>query len=100
MSRVNLQRLALVLAATLSVSMSVSSALAKVTQRTLRTREAEVQAVIQRALPCTVAIESTKSGGSGSGVIVSKDGLILTAGHVTQVAGDDLWAQFPRRSPS
>jgi len=46
--------------------------------------ESKVSGVAAKTLAATVALVSEKSGSSGSGVIASKDGLILTAAHVTQ----------------
>ena len=42
--------------------------------------EKRVTEVIKQATPATVSVQS--AGGAGSGVIVSKDGYVLTAGHV------------------
>jgi S1-C subfamily serine protease len=50
-------------------------------------RERQVQDVIQNVAPAVVAV-SDRQNGWGSGVIVSADGLILTAGHVTMDAKD------------
>ncbi len=63
----------------------------------LRDRETQVKATVQRVMPCVVAVTSADENkpGSGSGVIVSQDGLILTAAHVTQATGNDLTIIFP-----
>ncbi len=45
-----------------------------------------VKAVVKVVRPATVALTSTRSGASGSGVIVNRGGLILSAAHV--VSGD------------
>ena len=65
--------------------------------RELKEREEKVKAIVQRVMPCVVAVTSADDDkpGSGSGVIISKDGLILTAAHVTQATGNNLTIIFP-----
>lgn len=55
--------------------------------------EAKVAAVVKQATPATVSVRS--GGGSGSGVIISKDGYVLTAGHVAQEPGRPVTFIFP-----
>ena len=43
--------------------------------------QAKLQDTLKKAKQAVVAVQS--GGGAGSGVIVSKDGLVLTAGHVS-----------------
>jgi serine protease Do len=47
----------------------------------LKAIQVQVQEVIKKVLPCTVAVRV--GGASGSGVIVRADGYVLTAGHVS-----------------
>ncbi|MGI8602521.1 MAG: PDZ domain-containing protein [Verrucomicrobiales bacterium] len=67
----------------------------------LKAREAQIKQVAGRAVPSVVAITSPNPTGTGSGVVVSKDGLILTAAHVTEAitgeagARDQLLIIFP-----
>lgn len=56
--------------------------------------EGRVEAVSAKVLPATVALLSEKTGSSGSGVITTAEGLILTAAHVVQGA-DELMVVFP-----
>ncbi|XAL99220.1 trypsin-like peptidase domain-containing protein [Phycisphaeraceae bacterium D3-23] len=59
----------------------------------LQALEAQVEAVVAMAAPATVCIRA--GGGSGSGVIVSEDGLVLTAGHVAMRPGTRVTFIFP-----
>ena len=55
--------------------------------------QAKLQATLKKAKQAVVAIQS--GGGSGSGVIVSKDGLVLTAGHISGRAGRSVKIVLP-----
>lgn len=59
----------------------------------LRAVEREVRGAVAKALPATVGVQVGMS--QGSGVIVSKDGLVLTAGHVIGEAGRDCTIILP-----
>lgn len=66
----------------------------------LKRVEAKSQAVAAKVLPATVGIinQSLAGGGrmgEGSGVVVSEDGLVLTAGHVMGQPGAELTIIFP-----
>ncbi|MCS7034379.1 MAG: S1C family serine protease [Phycisphaerae bacterium] len=57
-----------------------------VTADSLRAVERQVQRILPEIRAATVALRFA-SGGAGSGVLVSPDGLILTAGHVSGTPG-------------
>lgn len=80
----------------LSAALIVGSALAREVAdlAALTDLEAKVQAVSQKVQPSTVALISSESGASGSGVVVSKQGLVLTAAHVIQGA-EEILVIFP-----
>jgi serine protease Do len=60
----------------------------------MKEMEAKVRKVVAVNTPAVVALIGEKIPGSGSGVIVSADGLILTAGHVTH-GNDTMTVIFP-----
>lgn len=51
----------------------------------LRSIERDVSAVLEKVMPSVVGVQV--GGSQGSGVIVSRDGYVLTAGHVSGPAG-------------
>jgi serine protease Do len=59
----------------------------------LKAIEKQVKEVVAKVLPCTVCLRV--GGASGSGVIVSEDGYILTAGHVSGTPGRDMTIVMP-----
>ena len=59
----------------------------------LRAIQDKVTAVVEKATPATVCVRA--GGGSGSGVIISEDGYVLTAGHVVGEPGQRVTFVFP-----
>jgi len=59
----------------------------------LRSIQQHVEALVPKVSPAVVAVEV--GGASGSGVVISADGLVLTAGHVAGSAGRQVRFVFP-----
>lgn len=59
----------------------------------LKAMQKQVVALVAKISPAVVAVEIGQ--GSGSGVIISADGLVLTAGHVCGRANRDVQFTFP-----
>ena len=61
----------------------------------LKERERKVKIVVSELMPTVVAVVGNDQPATGSGVIINEDGLIMTAGHVTEAAGKELTIIFP-----
>jgi serine protease Do len=59
----------------------------------LRVMQKRVQELVKKVMPCTVGVQI--GGSAGSGVIVSEDGYVLTAGHVSGKPGQDATLILP-----
>jgi serine protease Do len=59
----------------------------------LRLIQTQLQRVIARVLPATASVEIGNA--AGSGVVVTKDGLVLTAAHVIGRPGRGAWIELP-----
>ena len=59
----------------------------------LKQIQAHVKTVLEKVMPAVVNIKC--GPGQGSGVIVSEDGYVLTAGHVSQKPGQNCTITFP-----
>lgn len=58
----------------------------------LRDKQVKIRKVVEQSMPATVVV--TDGIGSGSGVIVSEEGLVLTAAHVLLTGGPELRVIF------
>ena len=63
----------------------------------LKVIQKQVKTVLDKVVPCTVGLQVNSKSGSwqGSGVIVREDGFILTAGHVSGEAGNEVTVIMP-----
>jgi serine protease Do len=59
----------------------------------LKNLEKQVKVVVEKVTPATVGL--VVGGASGSGVIISEDGYVLTAGHVSGKPGQEVTVIFP-----
>jgi serine protease Do len=59
----------------------------------LKALQDQVQRVVQKVMPCVVGVRIGSS--QGSGVIINKEGHVLTAGHVSGKAGRDCFLILP-----
>jgi serine protease Do len=59
----------------------------------LKAIEAHVEVIVKKVMPAVVNVKMPK--GQGSGVVISEDGMVLTAGHVSGAPGSDHTLTFP-----
>lgn len=81
-----------------AIMLAACAVTASVQAESLLERQKRTMETVEKVSPAVVCIMGTsRSGmmGSGSGVIVSKDGLILTAGHVLAATGQELLITLP-----
>jgi len=88
------QRLLTLLFLALCPLVSLQGAPAVQSLQDLKSLQSKINHVAKMVMPATVSLFSEKNGASGSGVIVSADGLILTAGHVVRGA-EEMTVVFP-----
>ena len=83
-----------ILCALLAFTFSIALPTQAFTVSQLKEMEVKVKKLVTVNTPAVVSLIGEKVPGAGSGVVVTEDGLILTAGHVT-VGNDTMTVVFP-----
>lgn len=78
----------------LVLTVSLASPLRAYTLGQMKEMEAKVKSLVAKNMPAVVSLIGEKTSGAGSGVVVSADGLILTAAHVTR-GNEEMIVVFP-----
>jgi len=82
------------LSALLLFTLAASAPLHAFSVQEMKAMETKVKALVAKNLPAVVSLIGEKTSGAGSGVVVSADGLILTAAHVTR-GNEEMIVVFP-----
>ena len=75
-------------------AVSFTAPLRAFTVQQMKEMESKVKDLVAKNTPAVVSLIGEKTSGAGSGVVVSADGLILTAAHVTH-GNDEMIVVFP-----
>lgn len=78
----------------LLVFIAAAAPLRAFTVQHMKEMETKVKALVAKNMPAVVSLIGEKTSGAGSGVVVSADGLILTAAHVTR-GNEEMIVVFP-----
>jgi serine protease Do len=77
-----------------AVALSLTGPLRAFTVQQMKEMEGKVKELVARNMPAVVSLIGQRTSGAGSGVVVSADGLILTAAHVTR-GNEEMIVVFP-----
>ena len=75
-------------------AVTLTAPLRAFTVQQMKDMEAKVKDLVAKNTPAVVSLLGEKTSGAGSGVIVSADGLVLTAAHVTH-GNEEMIVVFP-----